>query len=148
LIVAIIPLPNTHLLGTSLADWLNSSGHNLSITDKVTTIRRIWKGILHLHTNDVIHDYLAAENILIQHDLVAQIHGLVNYSATKSRMAYAKQVGCPTYIPPEDFDEGVKSSAVDVYTFGLLLFEIWNSGQLCNEVYFKTIYARLSYTGM
>lgn len=87
-------------------------------------IRQIADGLNYLHSMDIIHGDLSANNILMKRNCVVKISdfGMIRAMA-KSSMA-TKTHGTVAYMPPELLESGQISKGTDVYSFGVIMFEL------------------------
>lgn len=85
---------------------------------------QILEGLVYLHANDIVYRDLKPENVLLNEDgniLLADFgisKRLKNDSKTKSF------VGTPEYVSPEVIKEQGHGKAVDIWSFGILLYEM------------------------
>jgi len=110
----------------SLFDALRGINHkSLSGTQKTKIAMGIAHGFKRLHELGIIHRDLKSLNILLDYDDLPRIcdFGLSRYSEDKTEFMTAN-VGTPHWMAPELFDGGKYSNKVDVYAYGMLLWEI------------------------
>ncbi|GKC58592.1 serine-threonine/tyrosine-protein kinase catalytic domain-containing protein [Tanacetum coccineum] len=97
------------------------------------------RGLDHLHNHigghrTIIHRDIKSSNILIDENWVAKISdlGLSKLSVTGFDMSLIVSNGCGTYgyCEPEYYNSGVVTKNSDVYSFGIVLFEVL-CGRLC-----------------
>jgi len=94
---------------------------------KIKWIKEISAGMEHLHNERVIHRDLAARNILLTADLVAKISdfGMSRFTSdTKRENKTIATVGPLKWMSPENLLYQQYSAFSDVWSFGVLLFEI------------------------
>jgi serine/threonine protein kinase len=84
-------------------------------------------GMAYLHSKNIIHRNLNPENILLDERLRPKIGGFgsAKLVSVENQMNMTMKVGTPLYMAPElSSGDGGYTGAVDVYAFGMLLFEI------------------------
>ena len=107
-------------------------------TRKLINIYGIASALSFLHSHEIIHRDLKPDNILMDEYLLPKIadFGLSKMKhknvESLSLESSPKLIGTPLYIAPEIWDHYEYSKAVDVYAFGLIVFEI-----VTTEVPFK-----------
>jgi len=92
----------------------------------------ITKGVVFLHSNNIIHRDLKSDNIFISLNERKEIANLaIGDFDTAKNVAVEKQaktiIGTPGWIAPEVLmskDEGGYSEKADVYSFGMILYEL------------------------
>lgn len=105
----------------SLFDALHRSRRRYSIRELVSISLSTAKALLHLHRQSppIIHRDVKSHNLLFSRDGTLKLcdFGLVLTSASRA--------GTPCYMAPELFDNLPFGPAVDVYAFGMLLWEMF-----------------------
>ena len=99
---------------------------NIEMWLKVSILLDISQGLLHLHSQSVVHRDLTAPNILLTTSFHAKIADLgVSKIIDVHPLAASKQSMIPGtlgYMPPEALDENPEyGSALDVFSFGVLM---------------------------
>ena len=119
--------------GGSLRDALNTD-------DEITSDRRrIWVsdvalGMAHLYSQGVEHRDLKALNVLLTRDLRCKVtdFGLSKCEDLKTTatatMGGAGLAGTPAFMAPELLDNNTFTEKSDVYSYAIVLWEIWDRG--------------------
>lgn len=107
----------------------------LSIEDKLYLFLQIAQAVSHAHAHLIVHRDLKPSNILVSPD--AQVHLLdfgvaklldestVSSAADKAKLTlYAGHALTPDYASPEQIKGEITTVATDVYSLGVLLFEL------------------------
>jgi serine/threonine protein kinase len=140
----------TELANTSLSKVLEQEAVGLSpdgwsSTAKSCCAYGIASGMAYLHAKNVIHRDLKPANVLLDHRLRPKIadFGLAKLVSVENQMTMTTDIGTPLYMAPElkaeRNDEGY-TGAVDVYAFGILLFELVTASKPFAEKNFATIH--------
>jgi len=114
-------------MGT-LRDYLEKLNENLQLNVILKLIQGIACGLSVLHKHGVVHRDIAARNILLGENLVPKVSdfGLSRESDEKegsysSRGLHALPV---KWMAPEAISEGVFSTQTDMWSFGIVIWEI------------------------
>ena len=83
-------------------------------------------GMSFLHKNHIIHRDLKPSNILLDNELKPHIidFGLSKFYEEGKPQSSIQQVGTKIYMSPETIEENVYNEKTDVYSFGILMFEV------------------------
>jgi serine/threonine protein kinase len=101
----------------SLPTFLDATGIAIIVTGIVLGMRFV-------HSRNAIHRDLKPANILIDKQGRPQIADLGSIRFCDLGLTLTSQVGTPLYMAPEMYEGAGYTGAIDVYAFGLILFEI------------------------
>ena len=121
----------------SLWDMLhNKQGPGLNATQKTNIAMGIAHGMKYLHAHGIIHRDLKSPNILLDERLLPKVadFGLGRFvsDSDKSSQPMTQNVGTPIWMAPELFGGEQYRFPVDVYAYGMILYEL-----LTEEIPFK-----------
>jgi len=112
--------------GGSLDKYL--FGNDVQLTEKelIAIVAGIAKGMLHLHKHKIIHRDLAARNILLTEAKQPKISdfGLSRFLQQAQEGKTNSSIGPLRWMAPESLAERVYSTKTDVWTFGIVIWEI------------------------
>jgi hypothetical protein len=96
---------------------------------KLRMIVSLISGLAYLHNNGIIHHELKPRDLIVDQDGSIRICGYATSLLEEHRFTRATQVGGPSYLAPEIYNEQSGSSRfrdpkTDVYSFGLILHEL------------------------
>lgn len=110
------------------------SNPNLSKGDKFGIVKQIAQGLSYIHSRGKIHRDIKQENILVHKSsitcnsfVVADI-GIMSYSNKGKTM-----VGTRHYIAPEVDGKSTYDQRADIYSFGLLMWELFSDADLYTQ---------------
>jgi hypothetical protein len=98
--------------------------HLLDNTGIVIVICGLVRGLQFLHSKNVMHRDLKPENILLDEHQWPQIGDFGSSRLLDLDLTQTRQPGTPLYMAPELYDETGYTTAVDIFSFGLILYEL------------------------
>ena len=114
----------------SLFHYLQKIRNN-TVNDYNNTIGQIIlvgiaRGMMHLHQNQVVHRDLKPGNILLDDHLHPHIidFGQSKFNPNDQLMQQSQCFGTPLYLAPECIETDLYNSKADVYSFGIIMYEI------------------------
>nr|ASM47216.1 lysm-containing receptor kinase 17 [Parasponia rigida] len=123
-----------YAINGALSDWIydeNDKGRYLSWTQKIQIALDVTTGLNYLHsftTPSHVHWDIRSSNILLDSDFRAKIANFGLVRSTKAQEDHFSLtnhiVGTIGYLAPEYLENGLVSTKLDVYAFGVLLLEM------------------------
>lgn len=109
-------------LGGNLFQKLKATdGKGLSEKEVANTVKEACKALAYMHANDIIHRDIKPENILL-HEGIVKICDLG--WAVHSPLMRNTRCGTPVYLSPEVLQCDLYDSKVDVWSIGVLTYEL------------------------
>ena len=120
----------------TLADFLVNRKGMISREENLSLILMIVRGLEYIHSCGIVHRDLKPTNIFLSDDLVAKIGDFgLSYASGQRELAEAAYtiegaetfgVGSPLYSSPEQLETGKATVLSDVYSLGVLAFEMYH----------------------
>ncbi|HEV7763980.1 MAG TPA: serine/threonine-protein kinase [Thermoanaerobaculia bacterium] len=111
--------------GTPIDDYCRA--HNLSVADKLRLFLQLCNAVQHAHRALIIHRDIKPANVLVTAEGVAKLldFGIAKLASEDSRVdATATRIMTPQYASPEQLLGRAVTTSTDVYSLGVLLFEL------------------------
>jgi serine/threonine-protein kinase len=113
--------------GISIVDFVRE--HALDIRARLQLFIRVCAAVQYAHQNLVVHRDLKPSNILVDRDGNPKLldFGIAKLLETSEGAAPTRTVGrmlTPEYAAPEQFSDGAITTATDVYSLGVVLYEL------------------------
>jgi serine/threonine protein kinase len=121
----------------SLDDVLRQLNPPLNWHEQIVLARGIASGMIHLHAEKILHRDLAARNILLGADATPKISDFgMSHVAPKQtgsdfdETKIESNVGPIRWMAPESIRSYIFSPKTDVFSYGILLWEIMTQGKM------------------
>lgn len=116
--------------GITLKEFINQKGA-LPWKDAVHFIVQILRALQHAHDMGVVHRDIKPQNIMLLEDGSIKVmdFGIARLSRSQTRTMTDKAIGSVHYISPEQAKGDVTDAKTDIYSAGVILFEML-TGQL------------------
>ena len=114
-----------YLRGGSLRDRIDE--HGALRPESVSKIlEQTASALTFAHRNGVIHRDIKADNILLDEDGNAYLgdFGIAKELGSEENLTKDNVIGTPAYLPPEQIRGDAITPQSDIYTFGIMLYEI------------------------
>lgn len=106
-------------------DHLVKSGESLSLKSKLQIAAKIAEALDHAHCHGIVHRDVKPGNVMISEDGRPK---LMDFGIAKREDAHLTQtgtfLGTPSYASPEQIKEGHATDRSDVFSFGVMIFEL------------------------
>ncbi|XP_071925941.1 uncharacterized protein [Coffea arabica] len=124
----------------SLENWLYSQNHFLDATQRLTIMIDVAYALHYLHhghSTPMVHCDLKPSNILLSQDMVAHLcdFGISKLLSQESSFTYTQTLATCGYVAPEYGSEGLVSTRCDVYSYGIVLMEVFTRKKPNDEMF-------------
>ncbi|XP_027069046.2 uncharacterized protein [Coffea arabica] len=115
----------------NLEKWLYSHNHFLDMFQRINIMIDVACALEYLHYGydaPVVHCDLKPSNILLDEDMAAHVSdfGIAKMFGQGESILHTNTLATLGYIAPEYGSEGIVSTRIDVYSFGIVLMEIFS----------------------
>ncbi|XP_047968821.1 receptor kinase-like protein Xa21 isoform X2 [Salvia hispanica] len=130
----------TYMPNGDLEKWLYSSSCSLGLFTRLRIMTEVACAIQYLHefcTPPIVHCDLNPKNIFLGEDLVVHVgdFGISKFLSQEERMIHSSTLGTVGYVAPEYGSQGLVTTTVDVYSYGVLLMEMLSRRKPTDEMF-------------
>ncbi|KAL2514807.1 LRR receptor-like serine/threonine-protein kinase FLS2 [Forsythia ovata] len=124
----------------SLEKWLYSHNYFLDMLKRLNIAIDIALGLEYLHhghTFPIVHCDLKPSNVLLDKDMVAHVSdfGIAKLFDEGESTAQTKTLATIGYMAPEYGTEGIVSTSGDIYSYGVMLLEMYTRKKPTDEMF-------------
>ena len=112
---------------SDLRSYITNDFYNIKWNKKLEILIHIAKGLDHIHKQDIIHRDLHSKNILCKNEENEDDIVISDLGISKSAMESTcdnKIYGVISYIAPENLQGKEYTKASDIYSFGMIMWEL------------------------
>nr|XP_027082598.1 probable LRR receptor-like serine/threonine-protein kinase At3g47570 [Coffea arabica] len=129
-----------YMCNGSLEKWLYSDNYFLDTQQRLNIMIDVASAVQYLHeeySTPVIHCDLKPSNVLLDEDTVAHVSdfGIAKMLEKEESFAWTKTLATIGYIAPEYGSEGLISAKCDVYSYGIMLMEVFSRRKPNDEMF-------------
>ena len=114
--------------GRTLREVLNEFG-SLSSRQMLNLMQQILSGLAAAHSAGIVHRDIKPENVLMADDGRVKLGDFGLASSASSRSEFESLLGTAAYVAPELVTTGIADERSDVYSAGILMFELLTGRQ-------------------
>ncbi|KAF7842249.1 receptor kinase-like protein Xa21 [Senna tora] len=124
----------------SLEKWLYSHNYCLDILQRLNIMIDIASALEYLHhgsSTPIVHCDVKPSNVLLDEDMVAHLSdfGISKLLGEEKLQIYTKTFATVGYMAPEYGSEGVVSMKGDVYSYGIMLMEVFTRKKPIDDMF-------------
>ncbi|XP_027088440.2 probable LRR receptor-like serine/threonine-protein kinase At3g47570 [Coffea arabica] len=124
----------------SLEKWLYSHNYFLDLMQRLDILIDVAGALQYLHceyATPVIHCDLKPSNVLLDQDMVPHLSdfGLTKLLGEENSITYTETLATLGYLAPEYGLEGLVSAKCDIYSFGIMIIEVFTRTNPKSEMF-------------
>ncbi len=113
-----------YLPAGSLFDYIKKEKAKFTEREQINLAYEMAVALLYLHSRSIVHCDLKSSNILIDNNLKVKIGDFGLSQFLKDNKYNRGKIGTPHWMAPEILKGGVYEYSSDVYSYGMILWEI------------------------
>ncbi|CAP31747.2 Protein CBG12830 [Caenorhabditis briggsae] len=113
----------------ALREYLKENHKTITISDKLNFVLGAARGVAYLHSQRIIHRDLAVRNVFLTENMTPKVS---DFGLAKLTDRYEMKEHCKIpvrYLAPETLELFVFTPKTDVFSFGCVIWEIFENGQ-------------------
>ncbi|XP_042012424.1 receptor kinase-like protein Xa21 [Salvia splendens] len=124
----------------NLEKWLYSQNHFLNFMERLNIMIDVASALEYLHSGystPIVHSDLKPSNVLLDKDMVARVSdfGIAKLLYDGDSTVLTNTLGTLGYIAPEYGLEGQVSTRCDVYSYGVMLMEVFTKKKPSDDMF-------------
>lgn len=108
-----------------LFQFLHDHTVQIDYVKVIEILEGIAKALLYLHERNLVHRDLKSLNVLLMEDWSVKVADIGLSDIKHSNRVCSAQLGTPFYLAPEVMEQETFSPASDVYSFGMIMWEMF-----------------------
>ena len=131
------------LVNGTLKSYIKQNKNKVNELFSLDTMIRVFQGMNYLHSNQLIHRDLKSENILLDNNFVPFISDFPTIRRPMSKeenddnSEFTNDIGSIIYVSPEQYNGDFVSYPTDVYSFGILIYSLYEKNENTFEKKFE-----------
>ena len=139
------------LHGRDLGAHMEASGGWMTVDDALAVLLPVAEAVALAHTNGVVHRDLKPENVFLAETPAGVVPKVLDFGISKFATcddnvrltSTSAVIGTPAYMSPEQFENKQVDAHTDVWSFGVMLYEVLSGELPFNAETSATLYARI-----
>ncbi|WIA34798.1 hypothetical protein OEZ86_013101 [Tetradesmus obliquus] len=135
-------------LDSVVSGWEGEDETDARMLERLLLLKDVASGLAVLHANNVVHGDLNARNVLVSSSsmaecgMVAKLADLGLSRAIKQHKTHrtTNTIGTMSHMPPELLRYGRMSTAVDIYAFGISMWEVYTGTPAFKKLHYGQFY--------
>eukprot|EP00357_Protocruzia_adherens_P032606 CAMPEP_0114995068 /NCGR_PEP_ID=MMETSP0216-20121206/13508_1 /TAXON_ID=223996 /ORGANISM="Protocruzia adherens, Strain Boccale" /LENGTH=567 /DNA_ID=CAMNT_0002359037 /DNA_START=333 /DNA_END=2036 /DNA_ORIENTATION=- len=110
----------------SLHELIHRKRLSFSYTQTIKLLKDVSQAMIYMHERNILHRDIKSANILVDDNFNAKLcdFGLAKSEKDVKQTEYHSRVGTPNWMAPEILKQEMYTRAADVYSFGLIAWEL------------------------
>ena len=115
-----------HLQGITLKEYIEQRGEPLTYKESIHFVSQVLRALQHAHDKGIVHRDIKPQNIMLTEDgnVKGMDVGIARLSRSESHTQADQAIGSVHYISPEQARGEATESRADIYSTGIMLYEM------------------------